>query len=639
MIDRPRRRSAARAVVATTLLAGTLVLLGAPAAAHTDAVATSPRAGQVLAEAPEQVSVVFNDPVNLKTAQVRVVEGAGDLLAGVGPPRHVEGREATLGATLPRTLEPGTHTVVWRVASEDGHPIQGSFTFSVGVTGPTAGAAAIGEGDPGLRLVAGLARWAAFGGLAVAVGTIFFLAAWWPAGAAERRARNLFWAGAGTLAVGTVSGLACYGPYLAGGTLSGAADVGALRDTLGTRTGLLLTVRLGLLLAFGFAAAAALRRWAVPGAEPAEAEVRRRAVAVLAAAVALAATWSLATHSATGAGLAVAVPVDIVHLVAMSIWLGGVVTLAGVLLRSHDTGAIRTAIPSFSRAAAVCVAALVITGCYQAWRQVGSPAALRDTTYGGILLAKVGGVAALVAFGAKARRWTGHHLRAGRAAGCGRHPRPGSAPPSVVAAVRAAGGAGTMVRAAAAARTAISAGEMVRLRRSVMLEAGVGVVVLGLTAVLVSVQPARTAHAAARAAAHVSALGGATPVAAPVDIALGLELRKDGFTAPPDKATGSGWVLATISPAANGLPNEVHVAVTDTADKPIDVKGVGIDLRKRGSSQASQQYPLLPSGPGHYFASFVLPAAGSWDLGLLVVAKNGKADLVLLPVEARLPDS
>jgi copper transport protein len=197
---------------------------------------------------------------------------------------------------------------------------------------------------------------------------------------------------------------------------------------------------------------------------------------------------------------------------------------------------------------------------------------------------------------------------------------------------------GTLVRTSAA-DPGVPDEEVGRFRRMLVLESGLAAAVLGLTATLVSVQPARTAHEAAQAAAHVGALGTATPVAAATEVALGLGLRKDGTTAAPDDSTASGWVNAVVSPAANGLPNEVHVSVVDTDDKPIMLQGIGIDLRKRGSDEASQQYPLLPSGPGHYFASFVLPAAGSWDLGLLVVAEDGRADLVLLPVEATLPEN
>lgn len=632
------------AVLLGVSVAAGAVWTAAPAAAHTDVVATSPRAGQVLTDAPEEVSVAFDDPVDLRTARVKVVAPDGAPVAGVGPPGHADGRDSTLAASVPAVLGDGTHTVVWRVASGDGHPIQGSFTNSVGVAGPTAAPGGLDAADPGLRLASGMARWLSFAGLAIAVGAAYFLAVCWPGGAASARARRLVWAGGGALAVGTLAGLALYAPYVGGGTLADAADPGGLPFTLGTRTGVLLAARLVLLAVLGAAAARALRRWAATP-DPGLAGAKARAAGVLGAGAALAATWSLATHSAAGPGLAVAVPVDVAHLLAMSVWLGGLVVLLGALLPARDPVALRRAVPLFSTTAAFCVAALVITGCYQAWRQVGSPAALRDTTYGGILLAKVAGVVVLVVLGAmaskarergtsergerpehKARTWAGRvgsraAVGAGRAVGVGRRPRPGSTalleppPPDPPA-----DGIG-------------------RFRRTVVVESVLGVVVLGLTASLVSVQPARTAHAARAAAANVSALVGATPVAEAVDgMALGLGLRPDGMTAEPDTSTASGWVTATVSPAANGLPNEVHVSVVDTKDRPIELKGIGIDLRRRGGSEPSRQYPLLPSGPGHFFASFVLPAAGSWDLGLLVVARDGTADLVLLPVEAHLPE-
>ena len=60
-------------------------------------------------------------------------------------------------------------------------------------------------------------------------------------------------------------------------------------------------------------------------------------------------------------------------------------------------------LPVFSRVAIACVAALALTGTYQAWQEVGSWSALFDTTYGELVLTKIELFAVLVAFGAVAR--------------------------------------------------------------------------------------------------------------------------------------------------------------------------------------------------------------------------------------------
>lgn len=124
----------------------------------------------------------------------------------------------------------------------------------------------------------------------------------------------------------------------------------------------------------------------------------RRALPVSAAAVA-----------AVGVFLAAGLPValDWLHLLAMALWVGGLVQLALVLpriLRSLDgrgrSAFVRALVPRFSRLALPCVAALVATGVYAAWLHVPEPAALTGTMYGVTILCKVALLLPLLALGA-----------------------------------------------------------------------------------------------------------------------------------------------------------------------------------------------------------------------------------------------
>ncbi len=121
-------------------LALTAVMLAGvgPASAHDAAESSSPAAGATVAMPPEQVSVTFNNnPLGLG-AEIAVKDDAGNDWAD-GPVKIVDNVAA-------QKLKPGApagqYTVVWRVASADGHPIEGSFTFTAtaGAEGSTAGA-------------------------------------------------------------------------------------------------------------------------------------------------------------------------------------------------------------------------------------------------------------------------------------------------------------------------------------------------------------------------------------------------------------------------------------------------------------------------------------------------------------------
>jgi copper transport protein len=339
---------------------------------------------------------------------------------------------------------------------------------------------------------------------------------------------------------------------------------------------------------------------------------------------ALALTWSLATHSADGTGRMVTLPVDLVHMLAMSAWLGGMPALLVLLLKVRDGAALATAVPMFSRTATVCVVALVATGVLQAWRQVGSADALTSTTYGDWLLVKVGLVVGIMAIGGFARWW---------------------ATPRLVAAQHTPEGQPSRRRGTPTARTAALHSGSTRLGRLVALETGLGALVLAVTATLVATQPAEAAHRAEQAALSSAKTNRALLAASPADTTIGFRLAKVAAGAqpvlyrtplavPPGSPRGRGYVQAVISPAFGGLPNELHVSVTDDQGRPLPVGSVLVDLRAVGSDQRSAQSPLSSTGQGHFFSAFTVPREGKWELGITVQDVTGEQALVIVPFEA-----
>jgi copper transport protein len=124
-------------------------------------------------------------------------------------------------------------------------------------------------------------------------------------------------------------------------------------------------------------------------------------LAAAAAGVASLVCASLSGHAWTAPSKALAVPVDLAHLVAVAVWLGGLVGLAVVLRRAADPPAL---VRWFSAAALVSVAVVVVTGTISGVVQVRTLDGLTSTGYGQLLLAKVAGFGVLVAFGAYHRR-------------------------------------------------------------------------------------------------------------------------------------------------------------------------------------------------------------------------------------------
>ncbi len=114
-------------------------------------------------------------------------------------------------------------------------------------------------------------------------------------------------------------------------------------------------------------------------------------------------TTTLSGHSADWGDLAVPVLVDWVHLIAISIWIGGLFTFGFVLKRSlaaSGTEEMVRALSSiarlFSRIAAGCVAVFLLTGLYSTWLQVGAFSPLVNSPYGWTLLVKLAVVALIL---------------------------------------------------------------------------------------------------------------------------------------------------------------------------------------------------------------------------------------------------
>lgn len=104
-----------------------ILLLGtAPAGAHDELIGTDPRDGATLDRAPGRITLTFSGDISDLGAQVAVTGAQGDDLAE-GEPR-VSGTEVEQDLL---DVGPGAYTVLWRVTSQDGHPISGELSFAV----------------------------------------------------------------------------------------------------------------------------------------------------------------------------------------------------------------------------------------------------------------------------------------------------------------------------------------------------------------------------------------------------------------------------------------------------------------------------------------------------------------------------
>ncbi|MFJ4007829.1 copper resistance CopC/CopD family protein [Streptomyces sp. NPDC090023] len=535
-----------------------LLLLGtaSPASAHAALRATDPEDGSVLQRAPRALTLTYTESVGLLTDSFRIYDPENHRLR-TGPADHAPGRADTVRVPLPKRMAEGTYVVAWRVVSADSHPVSGALTFSVGERSVTTATA---PGETENRTTTSLyniARYLAYLAVALLLGAAAFLAYCRPP--QRSLLRPLFVTGAATLLGSTLALLLLRGAYEEGT----APTFASLGRTLTTRPGELLLARLALLLVAAVSALC-LRRWPVP---------RPYAVttgAILA--VALALTWSAAEHASAGIQVPLAITSTTLHLLATAAWLGGL----AALLPTLRAGLPSQVVTRFSRMALTSVIVLVVTGVYQSWRGLGSWQALTDTTYGRVLLAKLAAVALLLAVAAWSRRWTARLADVPAAKvlePAGGPPLPAPAPPAPGIPVRA-------------------------LRRSVLAEAGVGVVVLVLTTLLTSTLPGRAAEEAATAETGIPATSVTT---VPFTVGQG----------------GHGKVQITFDPGRVGT-NSVQAVVYGANGALAAVP----ELRITMTLPAQRLGPLDTevADRGGYWAtnSFDLPIPGTWTMKVTV---------------------
>jgi copper transport protein len=121
-------------------------------------------------------------------------------------------------------------------------------------------------------------------------------------------------------------------------------------------------------------------------------------------ATALLAVVAAGGHGVTGRVVALGFLATWLHLVAMSCWLGGLVSLALLVERRG----VRAAAARFSPIALASVVLLAVTGTTNAWRQADSWSALRDSSYGRWLLVKLIVLVGVVAVAAVSRWLVGY---------------------------------------------------------------------------------------------------------------------------------------------------------------------------------------------------------------------------------------
>jgi copper transport protein len=442
------RRAAIKLLALTALLVAMLVP-AAPAGAHAILEQTSPARGVTVDRQPKLVEFRFSEPVEGSFGAVRVFNAHGDRVDDDEIVRPHG--DDTMGVGLKDGLADGSYTATFRVISADSHPVAGGFVFSIGAPGvpgkTVAELTAASEVGPATDVGYGAARWITYSAIALSIGSLLFLlAVWLPAlggtatAAAEwleastrfgNRLRKLLLIALVAGVLGEAALIVFQGANAAGTTFWSALDMDVVQDVIDTRYG---TVHLfacgaflGALVLFSARGWVPALRPATVGAQGLAGSLRLERATLAGAALFLgfiAISPALAGHASTQSPSTLLIPLDVLHVLAMSAWIGGLVVLVAVVpvatrvLPTTDRTRLLAAVLSrFSPLALGAVCVLLATGIVQSIVHLDALDNLIHTAFGRAILIKIGLLLLLIALGAYNQRRALPRLRAAAAAG------------------------------------------------------------------------------------------------------------------------------------------------------------------------------------------------------------------------------
>lgn len=540
----------------------TVVALAGPASAHAQLISTQPASGAVLASSPTAVTVRFDESVGVRPDGLQLRDATGTRVDHGGLRRIDGGRTIQLPVS---DLPNGGYVVTWRVVSADGHPVSGGVSWRIGLSSTAVDSSVLQQalnaegGDAVVHGFAAAFRALLYAALVVLVGGLLFLPLAWPDGAGDARLRTLFRVATMAGVVATIAGMGLQGADVAGLTLARAVRPGTVVDTFGSTYGKAALARLVLLVVL---AALAMR------ATPAVVRTLAWQSRVLAVAAATMLTLTVAGHARTGRWVPLALPIDLVHLLAGAAWLGGLAVLSLVVLPRDDEGSTTPVVRRFSSVAAASVLVVVVTGSIQGLRQLDGLDSLRTTSYGRFLVLKVVTVALVVVVGALSRSLVRVATEERVLVGAGGPPPPqpaddeddeyddDDAPLDPVELRRA-------------------------LRRSVAAEAVLAVAVLVITSFLVAADPSRT-------------------------------IGSTGFS--QSKVVNGTVIEVSGSPARTG-PVDFHLYASDTSVGLTAKLDASAELALPERGIAPLKLALATEGRAHWSAYNVeVPIRGTWKL-------------------------
>ncbi len=364
---------------------------------HASLLRSIPAANSRLTKLPESIRLVFSEQIVPELSQITLgrSNGSSTQLRVANDPHDVH---TLVGSVVGGAPTSGSYKVSWRVLSADGHPVAGSFSFTIEGARDTSRSPAIAPlpvtatstavGGPGVSpssvaapddkqipVLAALFRGLGLGAMMTGLGLLFFVVT-------SRERRNLARPNVivGAITIGAILLVAHMIAWLDHVSPTGRLSGDFLGSMLGSTIGRVELLRTMLAL---------LTLWTIAFA-------RRTTPGLILGGACLLVSGAIGHPAAIDPYWTI--PAKMLHLVAGSVWIGGLVWL--VWLSRCDEPACRVEARRVSSVALIAVIVIALSGLLQTFFFLNTPADLTGSRYGRRVLAKMIGLAILVGLGA-----------------------------------------------------------------------------------------------------------------------------------------------------------------------------------------------------------------------------------------------
>ncbi|EDO1159571.1 TPA: copper resistance CopC/CopD family protein [Listeria innocua] len=332
--------------------------------------------------APEKVTLVFNEEIEADFPLIEVKDSSGKRVE-TGKTAVSKKNNHMVEASLPADLKADVYSVSWRVVSADGHAVTGIISFKLGDTKATFQESEVPSSGVDLQ-ISSIQKAILYIGFSLFIGVLVFGLGLYPrkeqiSEKISGRLKKVTWIALALLGVALFMQLFVQTSITTGVSISESFGPSKLAAFLTTKTGYIWISEfiVWLLLAiFTIMMFFKNKQWSWFALLTESALIGYLIFAK-----------AQNGHAAASADKIVSITADMLHMIAASVWVGGILVLLFVLPK---TGKAREVWSRFAIIAIIAVASILVSGLLMAVMNIGQMSNLFTTNYGKILLFKIG---------------------------------------------------------------------------------------------------------------------------------------------------------------------------------------------------------------------------------------------------------